>query len=379
MTQPILQFGTSRFLLAHVDLFISQALERGDAIGGITVVQTTGNAASRGRVAALNDAASYPVHIRGRDGGVAIETTVECRAVRAALSADSDWATLRRIAIEDVRIIVSNTGDRGYLLDERDTASLLTDQERAPHSFPAKLLVLLYARWCERPTDGVSLYPCELIADNGTTLRDIVLGLGRAWALPEAFLSFLRDRCAWVNSLVDRIVSEPIHPIGAVAEPYALWAIERCAAAELPCTHEHIALTDDLQSFERLKLFYLNLGHTWLADQWLSERRDASETVLQAMHDTRMRDGLEGVWQNEVLPVFAALGLHDRAQAYLESVRERLLNPYLQHRIGDIAQNHGDKIRRRIAPLIELADSLSIDVPQPALRRIIENRAHGPS
>jgi tagaturonate reductase len=27
---PILQFGTSRFLQAHVDLFVSQALERGD-------------------------------------------------------------------------------------------------------------------------------------------------------------------------------------------------------------------------------------------------------------------------------------------------------------------------------------------------------------
>ena len=38
---PILQFGTSRFLQAHVDLFVSEALESGDALGGITVVQST--------------------------------------------------------------------------------------------------------------------------------------------------------------------------------------------------------------------------------------------------------------------------------------------------------------------------------------------------
>ena len=40
MTTPILQFGTSRFLLAHVDLFVSQALAQqggaGQALGGIT-------------------------------------------------------------------------------------------------------------------------------------------------------------------------------------------------------------------------------------------------------------------------------------------------------------------------------------------------------
>jgi tagaturonate reductase len=38
---PILQFGTSRFLQAHVDLFVSEAAERGEALGGITVVQST--------------------------------------------------------------------------------------------------------------------------------------------------------------------------------------------------------------------------------------------------------------------------------------------------------------------------------------------------
>jgi len=50
---PILQFGTSRFLLAHADLFVSQALDKDEAIGRIAIVQTTGNAESLKRVAAL--------------------------------------------------------------------------------------------------------------------------------------------------------------------------------------------------------------------------------------------------------------------------------------------------------------------------------------
>ena len=38
MAFPILQFGTSRFLQAHVDLFVSEALERGEAAGKIAFI-----------------------------------------------------------------------------------------------------------------------------------------------------------------------------------------------------------------------------------------------------------------------------------------------------------------------------------------------------
>ena len=41
MAFPIIQFGASRFLQAHVDLFVSQALAKGDAMGRIVAVQTT--------------------------------------------------------------------------------------------------------------------------------------------------------------------------------------------------------------------------------------------------------------------------------------------------------------------------------------------------
>ncbi|MDQ7982535.1 mannitol dehydrogenase family protein [Paraburkholderia sp. SARCC-3016] len=375
MSTPILQFGTSRFLLAHVALFVSEALERGDAIGGISVVQTTANEASRARIAALRHAGHYPVQIRGREGGGVVDRVVECRAVRNAWSTDTDWAAIRRAVIEEVRVIVSNTSDAGYQLDERDCADLLANDALVPHSYPAKLLVLLHARWRERPQHGVSVYPCELVDRNGDTLRDIVLGMARQWSLPEPFIGYLQERCVWVNSLVDRIVSAPIDPVGAVAEPYALWAIERREGMELPCTHEQIVLTDELRRYAQLKLFFLNLGHTWLADQWLSESRSQQETVLEAMSTPRVRDALETVWHDEVLPVFDAMGLKSEAHTYIDSVRERFLNPFLAHRISDIAANHREKIRRRIQPLVELAGSLSLPVAQPRLRALLAAHA----
>jgi len=371
MSAPILQFGTSRFLLAHVALFVSEALERGDAIGGVSVVQTTANPASRARIAALSHADHYPVHIRGREAAGVVDRVVECRAVRNAWATDTDWAAIRRAMIDDVRVIVSNTGDAGYQLDERDTADRLSNDALVPHSFPAKLLTLLNARWRERPQDGVSIYPCELVDRNGDALRDIVLGLARQWLLPELFIRYLQEHCVWVNSLVDRIVSAPIDPVGAIAEPYALWAIERRVGMDLPCAHEQIVITDDLRRYAQLKLFFLNLGHTWLADQWLSENRASQETVLQAMNTPRVRSGLETVWHDEVLPVFSAMGLQNEAETYIDSVRERFLNPFLAHGLSDIAANHREKIRRRILPLVEMADSRSLPLTQPRLRRLL--------
>jgi tagaturonate reductase len=48
MKTPIVQFGTSRFLQAHADLFISDAMRAGQPVGPVTVVQTSGRPTAPG-------------------------------------------------------------------------------------------------------------------------------------------------------------------------------------------------------------------------------------------------------------------------------------------------------------------------------------------
>jgi len=368
---PILQFGTSRFLQAHVDLFVSQALERGVALGRIAVVQTTDSPASTARTAALASGTPYRVLIQGVDKGQVVEQNLQASAISHALHAGEQWPALRQGFVEQVKVVVSNTGDRGYLLDPRDTSALLAPQAAAPISFPAKLLVLLHDRWQHDARSTLSLFPCELVARNGDVLRDLLVALARSWALGEGFQAYLTQNCRWANSLVDRIVSRALEPVGAVAEPYALWAIERQEGLTLPCSHEAIVLTDDLDHYERLKLFTLNLGHSYLAERWLSDVRPDDETVYQAMHSPALRTALETLWACEVLPVFAALGQLDAARRYIDSVRERFANPFLQHRLADIATNHKDKKQRRLLPLIELAARVAPGLEQPVLRAVL--------
>ncbi|HEY1149256.1 MAG TPA: mannitol dehydrogenase family protein, partial [Pseudoduganella sp.] len=168
-----------------------------------------------------------------------------------------------------------------------------------------------------------------------------------------------------------------IDPVGAVAEPYALWAIEARARMQLPCRHPQIVVTDRLEHFERRKLFLLNLGHSFLAERWLREKRPEGETVLQAMSDPRLRAELEGLWEEEVLPVFRALGDGEGSRSYLAEVRERFGNPYLAHRLADIAKNHEEKKLRRFQPVVALARELGLDIPQARLRHALEGAAAG--
>ncbi|MEG2632060.1 MAG: mannitol dehydrogenase family protein [Comamonas sp.] len=374
MAQAILQFGTSRFLQAHVDLFVHEALAgvagAGDALGGITVVQTTDSADGAARIAALAAGGGYPVRIRGLASGERIDRTVMCTAVREAWQAGAQWPALREAVSGEVQVIVSNTADKGYLLDERDGPAALDAASPAPHSFPAKLLVLLHGRWQTIAQAPLTLLPCELIERNGEVLRDVVAGLAREWQMPQEFTAWLAQHCVWANSLVDRIVSEAIAPVGAVAEPYAVWVVERQPRLVMPCSHPAIVLTDDLDFYERLKLFLLNAGHTWLAERWLSQGLPADLTVREAMADAALRAGLEALWAGEILPVFDTLGAAARqqAEAYLVDVRERFANPFLDHRIADIAQNHAQKKQRRLGPIVALAAERAPQLAQPGLK-----------
>jgi tagaturonate reductase len=368
LNPAILQFGTGRFLLAHVDLFVSEALAAGQAAGGILVVQTTSSPTSAARTAALAAGGGYPVRIRGFENGQPVDRTVQCGAVAEAVQADSRWDRVCEAIASHVQVIVSNTADKGYLLDPHDSPTLLQQRERAPRSFPAKLLVLLHWRWLRLPQAPLSILPCELVERNGDTLRSIVSTLAREWQLPAAFVHWLGDHCVWANTLVDRIVSEPIEPVGAIAEPYALWAVERQPGLVMPCTHPAITLTDELDHYDRLKLFLLNGGHTFLAECWRRDGLAADFTVAQAMNDAALRRELEALWSEEIVPVFGAIGKRSAAEHYLGALRERLLNPFLAHRLADIAQNHAQKKQRRFAPIVSLAAQHGLALAQPRLR-----------
>jgi len=359
MKTPILQFGTSRFLQAHADLFVSEALERGEALGRITVVQTTGSPERAGRLAALAAPEGYRVIIRGRKDGLEIDSRQRVTSIARTLSTVTDWDAVKTVCRDEAEVVVSNTGDTGYQVGPDDHSGAV------PVSFPGKLLALLHDRFrAGRP--GLTVLPCELVARNGDVLKRLILEL-QADRYPESgFRNWLSKDVIWANTLVDRIVSEPIEPAGAVAEPYALWAIEKQPGLTVLCTHPNILVVDDLTPYEKLKLHILNLGHTVLADIWLRDGRAADETVKAILADISVRERLLFLYRQEVVPGFAAKGLKNEAETYVAATLERFDNPFLDHRLRDIANHHAEKLVRRIVDF----HAWTPDVPKPELLTI---------
>ena len=338
---PILQFGTSRFLQAHADLFLS---EGPGSIGPVTVVQSSGDAGRRGRLAALAAPGGFVVRVQGIDGGNPVSFETRVTSIRRALTTGDDWPEVCRIAAEEAQIILSNTSDSGWTPQPADGGARF-DQAM---SYPAKLTHLLRARHAAggRP---LQVMPTELIARNGDVLRARVLEL--AAPLDPALAGWIGREVRFVNSLVDRIVSAPLEPAGAVAEPYALWAIEDCPGLILPCRHPALQVVADLDRAEKLKLHILNLGHTWLVSDWQA-RGGPESFVRDLMADPAIRARLQSLYTDEVLPGFAARGVTE-APAYVAATLDRFANPFLDHRLSDIAQNHAEKIRRRIGAFLQ--------------------------
>jgi tagaturonate reductase len=367
MTRRIIQFGTSRFLQAHVDLFVHQARLAGEPIGPITVVKTTSGDARGGRIPALKCGLPFPVRIRGVEAGRVIDETIAVGSVDQAFDAQDEWPAVVRCFADEAEIAVSNVGERGY---ERPVEDVGQDVSRSPPgSFPAKLLVLLLARF-QAGGRPLLFLPTELVSGNGRRLAAIVADLAAASRQPDAFRAWLSQSVVFADTLVDRIVSEAIEPVGAVAEPYALWAIQRGNFTG-PFRHPAVRLVDDLEPVERLKIHILNLGHTVLADQWRRQGRAADESVRAILHEPAMAQHLATLYADEVVPGFALRGMGAEAQRYVATTVERFRNPFLDHRLSDIAQNHDAKLKSRVANFIEWARGRDPGFTAPRLSKLL--------
>ncbi len=360
----IVQFGTSRFLQAHVDLFAWEARLAGQTVPDIAIVQTTRDAGRARRLAAFSDPAGFPVIIRGLENAAPVERRLQVRSVTAGLNAARDWRALETLFETSVTHIVCNTGDRGYEVAPEDRRPPADGEP--PASFCGILLALLHRRW-RAGAQGVIVLPCELVSRNGEALRARLLGLATEQGLDVGFGAWLQSDCVWANTLVDRIVSEPLEPAGAVAEPYALWAIEDQPRLVLPFTHPAITIVGDLEPNERLKLHILNLGHSWLAQRWHDTGAPSQATVRQMLEDPATVAALRRLYADEVIPGFAARGLEAQAQAYVVQTLDRFANPFLNHRLADIFVDHSSKLEKRIGGFLHWVGQAGGSPPMPQL------------
>src|SRR5262249_18903027 len=161
-------------------------------------------------------------------------------------------------------------------------------------------------------------------------------GLARDWGHPEAFRRWLREDCAWLDTLVDRIVTgtpreHPLlaeDPMLTACEPYALWAIQQKAHAWRFLEHPAVGWADDVMPYFVRKVRILNAAHTALVIRALPR---GFATVRAAVSDPDLSAWLGRLLFEEVVPTLQ--GRVVEPEAFARQTLERFRNPFIEHKL----------------------------------------------
>ncbi|MEN7547444.1 tagaturonate reductase [Rapidithrix thailandica] len=351
--EKVLQFGTGAFLRAFVEDFIDRANRIGKFKGRVVMVGSTGSARTE---LLKKQEGLYTLRVEGICQGEAVVENRVISSISRVLSAQDEWdQVLACVRNPALNLIVSNTTEAGIRLQKENIYTHL------PVSFPGKLTACLWERYkAFDGEEGMTILPCELVVNNGTLLKSMVIEQARFNHLEEGFFEWLREKVSFRNTLVDRIVPGTPDSIKKeavwkelgyqdemlnVAEVYRLWAIEgsESLSDKFPflAVDPGIILQGDISSFRERKLRILNGGHTIsVAVGFLAHLK----TVSDCLEDALISEFISTVILNEIVPALE----NEEADFALE-VLDRFRNPHLNHHLLSIALQYSSKMESRNA------------------------------
>ena len=366
LPERVLQFGTGVLLRGLPDYFIDKANKQGLFNGRVVVVKST----IQGDTDAFkNQDNLYTQLIRGIDNGKQVDKAVVNASLSRVMEATTEWqAVLDCAANPLVQIIISNTTEVGISLVAYDDI-----HASPPVSFPAKLLAFLIKRFEAfkgSAESGLVIIPTELITDNGTKLKNIVLQLAKQHGLRQAFTDWLNEANDFCNSLVDRIVPGKLPAADAavaalrlgytdelliMSEVYSLWAIETSRSKTKECLSfakagEGVIVTDNILSYRELKLRLLNGAHSFTCGLAVLA---GFTTVKEAMQHTDFAAFITGLMLEEIAPAIVSSDITEtEANAFALKILDRFRNPFIEHPWLSISLQYSAKMKQRNIPTI---------------------------
>ena len=355
-TEKIIQFGGGNFLRAFVDWMVDQMNEKIGFDAGIVIVKPTptGNYDDL-----IQQEGLFHVQTVGVEDGRVVNDLHLVKSVRSVVQPYQDFQSYLALAEQpNLNIIVSNTTEAGIVFENE-----VQPENKPAHSFPGKLTQLLYRRYQVFPNQGFVVLPCELIEKNGDTLRQCVLQYAQYWELGSDFEHWVLHHNSFCNTLVDRIVPGfPTERAAAIfqqigvqdnllvaAEPYHLWVIEGDERAQQRFPAHQIGLnvhfTSDLAPFRTIKVRLLNGAHTAMT---MFGYLHGCRTVRACMEHPTVNAFVQSLVFDEILPTLPYPAT-EKIQ-YAQATLDRFRNPFVEHRLADIALNSISKFQVRLLP-----------------------------
>ncbi|GHT61250.1 altronate oxidoreductase [Bacteroidia bacterium] len=372
----ILQFGEGNFLRAFVDWMIHKANEAGVMNHGITVVQPI----AQGMAEMLNKQdCLYHVYLEGIKDKNPIKEITLVKSIVNALNPYEAYEVYKDLFLSsDLEMIISNTTEAGIRYEEGDDLTALP-----PKSYPAKITALLYQRFQKfngASDKGLLIICCELIENNGSTLREFVLKHAGYNQLSEDFIQWVKTACYFYDTLVDRIVPGfPRETINEIKEEiefndnlvvkgeyFHVWAIggDAIIREKLPLNKAglNVLFMEDIKPFRAKKVRILNGSHTAMVPIVLQL---GCETVKDAFNTPAVEKFVNQMVNTEVLPAIDENP--EELKKFAAKILERFYNPFIKHYLKDISLNSLSKWEARNFPTLkDNVEKLKKDAPLTA-------------
>ncbi|HXH36047.1 MAG TPA: mannitol dehydrogenase family protein [Plantibacter sp.] len=302
-----------------------------------------------------------------------VERSAEADEARivASITEAVDGADLGRlvelIAAPDTAIVTLTITEAGYRLDTdgaplADDPAVIADLAAlAGNGVPATALGRLLRGLLARRTSGsgpIAIVPCDNIPDNGPFVATGLRAL--AVQVDPTLATWIDDNVSFVSTSIDRITPRTTaadldvasaliglrDEAAVVTEPFHDWVLSGDFPAGRPAWEQAGArFVDDIEPFERRKLWLLNGAHTLLAS---AGRLRGHETVAAAVADPVCRAWVEEFWDEAVRHLPDGLDL----DAYRAALLERFDNARIEHRLSQIGQDSVTKLRVRAVPIV---------------------------
>ena len=358
----ILQFGDGNFLRAFIDWMFQELNTSLNFNAGITVVKAR---PGKGKLDILNNQDGlFTLLLNGiKNGSLKNERQIIDVIQKGIHPYENFDEYFKEATNPALQFLVSNTTEAGIVFNSNDK---LTDEPQS--SFPGKVTAFLYERFKifkGDPSKGLIFFPCELIDNNGTKLREIVLKYAEIWRLENDFINWVQEHNVFCNTLVDRIVSghpkDSISkiqdelgyedPLLVVGEQYHLFVIEAPQIVQEKFPANKIGLnvifTDDLKKYKTIKVRILNGAHTSLVPVSYLYGIDK---VRESVENKIVGEFLQKVISEEIC---LSLDFSTKElEQYSKDVLDRFRNPSLEHELMSISLNSVSKYKARLLPSV---------------------------
>ncbi|WP_018296217.1 mannitol dehydrogenase family protein [Corynebacterium lubricantis] len=275
------------------------------------------------------------------------------------------------VASEEVAVITLTVTEAGYHLAEdgslntsspdviSDLAALKAGDPESLDTAAGRIIAGLQARRAAG-LGGIAVMSCDNVAENGPLTQASVCGMARE--VDPELAEWIEEEVTFPSTSIDRITPATTDELIAdveqqtgfadqapvVTEPFASWVIEGGFPAGRPEWERAGAIfVDDIEQFERRKLWLLNGSHSLMAYYGQLKGYD---TVAEAINDDDVRARVNQLW-DEAAHHLTADGLD--VPGYREQLIERFENPRIRHNLAQIAIDGGTKQRMRAVPIMK--------------------------